>query len=129
MYNNSIIFGCYAAHLWIKNDTGKMLDFSNIDLFQARINSPPMTYSSYNNATVKLHHVSPMIPILDVVTLLDCPLSNRIESKSNTRSRMVHDLNKYSKLVSYWKDYEPENPDIVHLSFEMDNIRQYLKYL
>lgn len=137
--NDGIIFGGYAAYLWIKDSTGKELEYSKIDIITDKCNYPEYEVEDRDeyrtllrdkrNRIIKIHHVLPDLPIQDVELLKVPDITTRIETKKATRIRMEHDLKRFGKLVSFWKDYYPDLPDIVHISFEMDMIRNYLKYL
>lgn len=139
--NNGIIFGGYAAYLWIKSTSGKELDYSSIDIFhdscsmyngfdiEDKNSNKTILRDRFTGMLINVHHVSPDVEINDVEHVNWSSMATRIESKKATKSRLEHDLAKYKKLVGFWKDFYPELPDIVHLSFEMDNIRNYLRYL
>lgn len=133
MLPNGIIFGCYAAHIWTKTeetiyntidilDIGKKLPISS---YNVDYKDEYATYITHSNMHIKLHHKQPELPIINTVLFHGLTL----ETKEDTKTRLKYDLTRYSKLVSFWKDYYPEKSDIVHLSFEMESIRQYLKYL
>lgn len=141
--NNSTIFGTYAACLWLRKD-GIEVDYSYIDVLvnKADVNMQKdayienrydstidITYVMDNNTLIKLHHKQPIPPVQNTVVNLYSDIGDRIETREDTIKRLKYDFNEYSRLIEFWKNYYPERSDIVHLSFELDNIRKCLKYL